>query len=84
MIASVSLPTGYSMPMSAAHPSCPVVSNPVKVLQNVLHKKVSGRLTLGQSGEQQSFWRLHVGQGQLHYAGSVLGSVDRLRYILHH
>ena len=61
-----------------------VVSSPVKVLQNVLNKKVSGRLTLGQSGEGSTFWRLHIGQGQLHYAGSVLGAYDRLYYLLHH
>jgi twitching motility two-component system response regulator PilG len=60
------------------------MSSPIKVLQHILTKKVSGRLTLGQHGDSHTFWRLHVGEGQLHYAGSALGSHDRLRYVLHH
>lgn len=81
MIASVSSPPTLSSASLIPHP---VVSSPVKVLQNILTKKVSGRLTIGQSGDSHTFWRLHVGKGHLHYAGSVIGSHDRLRYMLHH
>lgn len=69
--------------VSRASQSHSVMSSPIKVLQHILTKKVSGRLTLGHPGDSHTFWRLHVGEGQLHYAGSVLGSYDRLRYVLH-
>lgn len=81
---SVTYPVKRALTERAELPRPAVMSSPVKVLQNVLNKKVSGRLTLGESGEGGAFWRLHIGQGQLHYAGSVLGAHDRLRYLLHH
>ena len=83
MIASAySPPTLSSVSRASQSPS--VMSSPIKVLQHILTKKVSGRLTLGLPGDSHTFWRLHVGEGQLHYAGSALGSYDRLRYVLHH
>lgn len=83
MIASVSPPPTPSS-ASVSTQSHPILSSPVKVLQNILNKKVSGRLTVGDPNDTQTFWRLHVGQGKLHYAGSVHGAHDRLRYVLHH
>jgi len=81
---SVDYPVNKTLTERAELNRSDLMSSPVKVLKNVLNKKVSGRLTLGEVGEGGAFWRLHIGQGQLHYAGSVLGAHDRLRYLLHH
>lgn len=54
----------------------------IKVLQEVVEKKLSGRLTIYDSNANSSFWRLHIGNGQVHFATSILGQQERLLYLL--
>ncbi len=56
------------------------INAPVKVLQNIIRKGISGRLILGNTQGDRSFWQLHIGKGQLHYATSTEGNIERLRY----
>lgn len=58
------------------------VSTPVKVLQNIIRKEISGRLTLSDPDQKNGFWHLHIGKGQLHYATSTEGGRERLLYCL--
>jgi len=58
------------------------VSSPVKVLQNIIRKQISGRLTLENLQGDGDLWQLHIGKGQLHYGSSVKGGRERLIYIL--
>lgn len=58
------------------------VSTPVKVLQNIIRKEISGRLSLSDPEHTNGFWQLHIGKGQLHYATNTEGGRERLLYCL--
>lgn len=60
----------------------PVKPTPVRALQQIVQNQVTGRLTIRIWDEGEEGWRLYVGQGQLHYATSIVGERERLIYVL--
>ncbi len=63
-------------------PSVKVVASPAKALQNIVTKKLSGRLTIGDPSDSSIFWRVYFGNGQVHFATSTIGQHERLRYFI--
>lgn len=59
-----------------------IVAIPHKVLQDVLRRKISGRLTIQDPNDLSVQWRLYLGNGKLHFAGSLNGRRERLAYLL--
>ncbi|NJM95052.1 MAG: response regulator [Acaryochloridaceae cyanobacterium CSU_5_19] len=70
-----------SLPTSPAHSEKPQVA-PAKVLQKVITKERSGRLTITDCQDSSISWRVYLGGGQIHYAESTMGQVERLTYLL--
>lgn len=65
--------------------STPSVSSKVsviKALQEIVKKELSGRLTIRDPNADSIVWRVHVGNGLLHFATSVTGQQERLSYLL--
>jgi twitching motility two-component system response regulator PilG len=56
---------------------------PMKALQNIVRREVTGRLTVREAQGAIPCLRLYVGQGQLHYATGLVGDRERLLYCLH-
>lgn len=63
-------------------PSYSTVASPVKVLQSVALRNISGRLIVSEVENSSIAWQLHLGGGQLHYASSLHGQRELLAYIL--
>lgn len=57
-------------------------ASPLKILQNIVQKKVSGRLTVRDPNDESIFWRVHFGNGKVHFATSAMGQRERLEYLL--
>jgi twitching motility two-component system response regulator PilG len=64
-------------------PSSPAKASPVKALQEIVAKKVSGRLTIIESDNIGVCWQLYVGEGKIHFAHSNVAQQERLFYLLH-
>ncbi|HIK29446.1 MAG: response regulator [Oscillatoriaceae bacterium SKW80] len=62
--------------------SVKVVASPAKIIQNIVTKKLSGRLTIGDPSDSSVFWRVYFGNGQVHFATSTIGQQERLRYFI--
>ncbi len=56
--------------------------SPVQILQNIVNKKVTGKLTISDPNDESIFWRVYVGNGQIHFATSAMGQKERLEYFL--
>ncbi len=63
-------------------PSVKTTASPAKALQQIVAKKLSGRLTIGDPNDKSVFWRVYVGNGHLHFATSAVGQKERLAYLL--
>jgi twitching motility two-component system response regulator PilG len=59
-----------------------IVVPPLKALQNIVRREVSGRLTIREPGDGSVYWRIHMGKGCLHFANSLSGQCERLAYLL--
>ncbi len=59
-----------------------IVAIPYKVLQGSLAKKVSGKLTIQDPNDESVKWLIYMGEGKIHYAHSVNGKRERIRYLL--
>jgi twitching motility two-component system response regulator PilG len=57
------------------------ITSPVKVLQSVALRNISGRLIVSEVENSAIAWQLHLGDGQLHYASSINGQRELLAYI---
>lgn len=64
-------------------PSSPAKASPIKALQEIVAKKVSGKLTIIESDNVGVCWQLYVGAGKIHFAHSNVGQKERLFYLLH-
>lgn len=62
--------------------SPPIKPSPVKVLQEIVSKKISGRLLICESNNPGVFWQLYMGEGKIHFAHSNVGQQERLFYLL--
>jgi twitching motility two-component system response regulator PilG len=56
--------------------------SPVQILQNIVSKKITGKLTISDPNDESIFWRVYVGNGQIHFATSAMGQKERLEYFL--
>jgi twitching motility two-component system response regulator PilG len=56
--------------------------SPVQILQNIVNKKITGKLTISDPNDESIFWRVYVGNGQIHFATSAMGQKERLEYFL--
>ncbi|MBD2101694.1 response regulator [Leptolyngbya sp. FACHB-261] len=59
-----------------------VISSPLEALQNIVQRKVSGRLTIREADAETVLWRIHTGDGHIHFASCSHGQRERLAYIL--
>jgi twitching motility two-component system response regulator PilG len=59
-----------------------VVVPPLQVLQNIVLRQRSGRLTIHEPGDESVPWRIHAGKGCFHFADSLVGQRERLAYLL--
>ncbi len=53
-----------------------------KVLQKLILNQASGKLTIYHPQDPAVRWRLYLGNGRIHYAGSEIGQKERLQYLL--
>lgn len=67
---------------SSLQSSLKVVASPAKIIQNIVNRKLSGRLTIGDPNNNFVFWRVYFGNGQVHFATSTIGQPERLRYFI--
>jgi twitching motility two-component system response regulator PilG len=56
--------------------------SPAQILQNIVTKKISGKLTISDPHDESIFWKVYVGNGQIHFATSAMGQKERLEYFL--
>ncbi|PHV62685.1 response regulator [Cyanobacterium aponinum IPPAS B-1201] len=59
-----------------------IVAIPYKALQGLLAKKVSGKLMIQDPNDESVRWLIYLGEGKIHYAHSVNGKRERIRYLL--
>ena len=58
------------------------MASPAEVLQDVVNKKISGRLTIQDPSTDSVFWRVYLGKGRVHFVTSVMGLSERLSHLL--
>jgi len=56
--------------------------SPAQILQNIITKKATGKLTISDPNDESIFWRVYVGNGQIHFATSTMGQKERMAYFL--
>lgn len=62
--------------------SIKAVASPARVLQDIMAKQLSGRVTIRDPNDHSVYWRVYVGNGQVHFATSAVGQRERLAYLL--
>ncbi len=55
---------------------------PGQVLQSLIHRQMSGTMTIYDPLDESVFWQLYFGGGKLHFATSGMGKRERLTYLL--
>ena len=71
--------------MSSPNPAIPTSDQDgslYKVLQKLILNQASGKLTIYHPQDPAVRWRLYLGNGRIHYAGSETGQKERLQYLL--
>ena len=63
----------YQKPNEALTPVVKVTTSAAKAVQEIVTRKLSGRITIGDPLDNSIFWRVYVGNGQVHFATSVVG-----------
>ncbi len=59
-----------------------VVAVPLQVLRSAIDRKASGRLIFQEIDHSSVSWCVHIGDGQIHFASSLIGQRERLAYML--
>jgi twitching motility two-component system response regulator PilG len=59
-----------------------LLAPPARALKSIVHKQISGRLTVRDPYQEGVCWRVYVGRGQVHFATSTTGQAERLAYLL--
>lgn len=57
---------------------------PYRVLQSLVEKQASGKLVIQNPLDTSIYWRVYLGNGRVHYAGSGMGASERLNYLFGH
>jgi twitching motility two-component system response regulator PilG len=60
----------------------PQANNLYRVLQKLIANKGSGKLIIHNQADPSIHWRIYLGNGRIHYAGSEQGQSERLNYLL--
>jgi twitching motility two-component system response regulator PilG len=76
-----------SSPMSASQEQPSNQSNqgmvsPARALQEIIKRRVSGKLTIGDPEHDGLVWQMYLGQGQIHFAQSNFGQSARASCLL--
>jgi twitching motility two-component system response regulator PilG len=56
--------------------------SPARALQEIIKRKISGKLTISDPEHDGLVWQLYLGQGQIHFAQSNFGQQERAFYLL--
>jgi twitching motility two-component system response regulator PilG len=67
--------------MEASPPVTPEHPNLYRILQNLISKESSGKLIVYSEANPDIHWRIYLGNGRIHYAGSDQGQAERLNYL---
>lgn len=67
--------------MQASVPLANESPNLYQVLQNLIAKESSGKLIVHSKSNPHIQWRIYLGNGRIHYAGSDQGQLERLNYL---
>lgn len=67
--------------MEAPPPSVSENPNLYQVLHNLIGRESSGKLIVHSEGNPNIQWRIYLGNGRIHYAGSDQGQSERLNYL---
>lgn len=54
---------------------------PYRVLQSLVEKEASGKLVIQNPLDTSIHWRVYLGNGRIHYAGSGIGCAERFNYL---
>jgi len=54
---------------------------PYRVLQSLVEKQASGKLVIQNPLDSSIHWRIYLGNGRIHYAGSGMGCAERVNYL---
>lgn len=79
---NASVMTTHPAQEAAVAPDRKTSASPAKALQEIVTRQISGRLTIGDPNDRSIFWRVYVGNGQVHFATSAIGQQERLSYLL--
>jgi twitching motility two-component system response regulator PilG len=60
----------------------PKTNNLYRVLQKLIANQGSGKLIIHNQADPSIHWRIYLGNGRIHYAGSEQGQSERLNYLL--
>ena len=60
----------------------PQANNLYRVLQKLIANQGSGKLIIHNQADPSIHWRIYLGNGRIHYAGSEQGQFERLNYLL--
>ncbi|MBW4577660.1 MAG: response regulator [Aphanothece sp. CMT-3BRIN-NPC111] len=74
--------TSKSVSQPSIAPSTKTTASPAKALQEIVNRQISGRLTISDPNDNSLFWRVYVGNGQVHFATTAMRQKERLSYIL--
>lgn len=55
---------------------------PAKLLHSLVDKQMSGKLTIQNPFDELVVWQVYLGDGRIHFANSLNGSVERLNYLI--
>ncbi len=69
-------------PTSSSDSTTQIEGTLFEVLQKLISNKASGKLTVENPKDKSLRWRIYLGNGKLHFAGSEKGQSERLRYLL--
>jgi twitching motility two-component system response regulator PilG len=56
--------------------------SPAKLIPTIANRPISGQLTFYDPDQDRVMWRVHIGQGQWHFATNVHGQRERLTYLV--
>lgn len=54
----------------------------VKALKEISKKQLSGQLIIRDFNSNESGWRVYFGEGNVHYAGSLVANQERINYLI--
>jgi twitching motility two-component system response regulator PilG len=79
---NASTATNGAIPAAASLSGTAAVVTPSRVLRNVIERSVTGQLLIRDAASDSVNWMIYVSEGQLLYATSLQGELERLVYLL--